>query len=267
MALLKKSDQNSYNPTRDRHSVYVLPYYDVDPKNVKVLIAVKNAYDKKNGYIHTNCGQRAMVGGSKNHNETKKQGAFREFHEETGTKIKPNDKNIEVYEGKNGKFTTFFYKVTSKKDYHALTELRPTEEEELESLEWVDLGKAREIFKSDKNNPPLGGDKGMENMICDYVEAWWNEWNRYWANDTTKKWTTYHKLFANFASNKNNFQPRRVDYKVSANDVFADLGDSGIYSRFQKNVQYFLRKHIWKRTKSEWFGEIIEGFVTVVCKK
>ncbi len=229
-------------------SMYVLPFFIAPNNTVQVLIALKKVYSNKDGYIQNNPGQYVVVGGGGKGQtlDAKVADAFREFHEETGSKL--DIKSVAGTKDFPGKMTAVLYRVQTEGEYNRLLRLNPNEKyKELELLQWVDLDRARWLFGNIKNNGPANGKK--DEMIREYIPKLYvwekNPWNiQYRAEFKTLKYSL-----------------DNLPYKVSAGQVFQDLGRHGDNSQFYSVITRFLGKYIDKRSKIDWFEDATDALV------
>lgn len=236
---------------------YLIPYILKNDK-ICVLIGKKLCYSSKDGWIHNNPGQFVFIGGGcKNHKRDDKviKSSIREFNEETGNYINPNNIFLKRYND----FSVSFYRVSSQKEYNFFKTLNVKAHErhkELLEIKWVPIDKS--IFLMDnKNKKNLPCYNKLNQTVHKYIKDWSDKnWQlkkelRGFKHFLEKKWRTdlYYNQYINIKEEIRYNLKRSENYTLLYDYLIKEFNKRSHTDWYLKSILY-LQNHISSIDKS-----------------
>lgn len=228
-----------------------------------VLIGKKLCYSSKDGWIHNNPGQYVFIGGGcRNHKRDDKviKSSIREFNEETGNYINPNNIFLKRYND----FAVSFYRISGNEEYNFFKTLNVKKHEkhkELVEIKWVPIGKAiflmepknKEIYPV-TNSPCYGRlNQSVHKYIKDWSEKKWElkKELRGFKSFLEKTWRTelYYNQYINIREEIKYNLKRSENYILLYNYLINEFKKRSYTNWYSRSILY-LNNHISSIDKS-----------------
>lgn len=236
---------------------YLIPY-TVKSGKICVLIGKKLCYSSKDGWIHNNPGQYVFIGGGcRNHKKDDKviSSSIREFNEETGNYINPNNIFLKRYND----FAVSFYRISGQREYNFFKSLNVKAHEkykELVKIKWVSIEKSIILMdKRNKKNLPCYGK--LNQNVHKYIKDWSDKkWElkkelKGFKSFLEKRWRTdlYYNQYINIREDIKYNLKRSQNYSLLYDYLIKEFNRRSMIEWYLKSILY-LNNHILSIDKS-----------------